>query len=201
MCDVNILWAELARSALCDSAQTELGACECSVARAAPKTRSRTGEKDAAAASRDHVTGSFARRKESAVAAHLPHLAEHALGRFQQRKIYIRADVEDADFERRVSISVREEGDDFFFFARIERARDDLAARAFDVGDERRELVAAATAGEDREARSRKTARDGGADIVARADDGGSGVSLWHARAPARTGGSGTDYTTDPVCR
>src|SRR4029450_3581039 len=102
MRDVNVLRAELARGTLGDGAQSELRTCECGVPDAASEARRPTGQKDATAVSRHHVPGRFARCKESGIAAHLPPFAEHALGRFQQRKIYIRADIEDADFERRV---------------------------------------------------------------------------------------------------
>ena len=80
------------------------------------------------------MSGRFASGQESRIAAHLPHFAEHALGRFQQRKVYIRTDVEDADFERRVLIGIRKECDDLFFLARVERAGDDSSACVFDVG-------------------------------------------------------------------
>ena len=79
--------------------------------------------------------------------------------------------------------------------ASSERA-DDRAAGGFDVGDQRRELVAVAPAREDREAFGRESSRDRGADVVARADDGGSGIAFGHAgllsvpRAKA-------DYTPD----
>jgi hypothetical protein len=130
------------------------------------------------------VTGRFARGEKPRIAAHLPHLAEHALGGFQQRKIYIRADIEDADLERRVTLGIGKECDDLFFFARVERAGDDASACTFDVGHERRQLVTVAATGEDSEAGSGEAPGDRSADKVARADDGDGRVLLGHARAP-----------------
>src|SRR4030095_16512421 len=107
------------------ASKAELGAGERGVTDAASQARRCAGEKDAAPATRQHVTGGLASGEKSRVAAHFPHFAEHAPRGFEQRKIYIRADVEDADFERRMLVGVGEERHDFLFLARIERARDD----------------------------------------------------------------------------
>ena len=90
-----------------------------------------------------------------------------------------------------MAVGVSKECDDLFFLARVERAGDDASACAFDVRHERRELVAVAATGEDREAGGGEATGDRGADEVARADDGDGRVSLGHARAPDGTGDSG----------
>jgi hypothetical protein len=77
-------------------------------------------------------------------------------------------------------VGVGEERNDFLFLARIERARHDPATGTFDVRDQRRELVAVATSREDRESFGSEATSNSCTDIVARADDGGSSISLWH---------------------
>ena len=54
-----------------------------------------------AAAVRQHETRRLAAGEEARVARHLPDLAEHALGRLEEREVDVGADVEDADLERR----------------------------------------------------------------------------------------------------
>jgi hypothetical protein len=77
-------------------------------------------------------------------------------------------------------VGVGEERHDFLFLARIERAGHDPAAGTFDVRDQRCELVAVATSREDRESLGSEASSNGCTDIIARADNGGSSISLWH---------------------
>ena len=181
MCDVDVLRSQLARGTLRNRTQAELGAGERRVSDAAPQARRRAGKKDAAAAARHHVTRSLACGEEAGVAAHFPYFAEHALGGFEQREVHIRADVENADFERRVLIGVGEEPDDLFFFACVQGTGYDATARVLDVSDQWCELVAIASAGKDRKSGRSEAPRNRCTDIVARADDGGGRVPLRHA--------------------
>jgi hypothetical protein len=192
MRDVDVLWAELARHALRHRAQAGLGAGERRIADAAAHARGRAGEEDAALAAWQHQPGGLAPAEEAGIAGELPDLAKYALRRFQQRKIDVSADVEDADFERRVRIGGLQKGGDVLFLARIEPARHDLAAGGFDIADERRELVGVAPAGEDRKALGGKFFRDGCADEISGANNRGGGVAFSqipssHAR-PTRCG-------------
>src|SRR5262249_55050991 len=141
MRDMDVLRPELPRHALGDGAQAELGARKRRIADAAANARGRAGEEDAALAARQHQAGGFASGQETGVARHLPDLAEHPLGRLEQGKIDVAADVEDADFKRRVSIGGAQEGSDVILLASVEPARDDFAASGFDSRDERRELL------------------------------------------------------------
>src|SRR5581483_3393124 len=139
-----------------------------------------SGEEDVALAARQHQPCGLAAREEAGIAGHFPYFAEHALGRFQDRKIDIGADVEDAHLERRVPVSVVEEGDDLLLLARIQRARMDLSARILHRLHQRRELLAIAAAGEHGKAFSGELLGDLGADIITGADNGRGCVSLGH---------------------
>ena len=183
---MDVLRPELARHALRDGAQAEFGAGERRIADAAAHAGGGAGEEDGALAARQHQPRRLAAGEEAGVAGHLPDLAEHPLGGFQQREIDVGAEIEDADFERRVRVGFAQEGGDVLLLAGIEPARHDLAAGGFDVGDERRELVGVAPAGEDREALGGEFLRDGGADEIAGADDGRGGIALRQLRPPAR---------------
>src|SRR5207245_5753621 len=63
--------------------------------------------------------------EEAGIAGHLPDLAEYALGGLQDREVDVGADIEDADFERRMLVGVIEERDNLILLARIERTRVD----------------------------------------------------------------------------
>lgn len=69
------------------------------------------------------------------------------------------------------------------------------------VGYERRELVAVAAAREHSEAGGREAAGNRGANVVARTDHGGGGVSCGHAEAPGRLEIRTIDYTPGPLFR
>ena len=137
---------EFARHRLRHRAQSEFGAGKGRKAAAAAQGRGGAGEEDVALAARHHQPGRFASGQEAGPAGHLPHLAEHAVGGLQDRKVDVGADVEDADFQRRVLVGVIEEGRDLVFLPRIERARDDRSARGLDLLDQRLELGAVAPA-------------------------------------------------------
>src|SRR5437899_10445788 len=105
---------------------------------AAPEAGSGAGKEDAAASARQHQPCTFARRQKARIASQFPNLAEHPLGRFEQREIYIGADVEDADFERRRCIGLPQERRDLLFLARVERTSGDPPATGLDLCDEGR---------------------------------------------------------------
>ncbi|MGY4446560.1 hypothetical protein ACVWZR_001220 [Bradyrhizobium sp. i1.3.1] len=130
------------------------------------------------ATARQHQPRRFPAGQEAGIAGHLPHLPEHALGGVEDREIDVGTDVEDADFERRMLVGVIEEGDDLLLFACIERARVNLAAGGLDVLHQRRQLVAVAAPGKDRETFRGKFLGDLGADEIAGPDHGGCRVSL-----------------------
>ena len=186
MRDMNVLGTELARHALRDRAQAGLGAGERRIADAAANARGGAGEEDAAFAARQHQPGGFAAGQESGIAAQFPNLAKHAFGRVQQRKIDVAADIEDADFERGMRVGGAQEAGDVVFLAGVKPARHDLAAGGFDVGDQRRQLVGIAPAGEDRKPFGRKFFGDGGADEIAGTDHRRRSISLRQMPAPAR---------------
>ena len=140
----------------------------------------RTSEEDRALGPRQHQPRGFAAGEETAIARHLPHLAEHALGGFEQREIHVGARIEDADFQRRVRVGLIEEGGDVFFLARIQPARDACAAFRFDLGFQLGEFLGGAASREDRVAFARKALGDGGTDEIARADHGTGGIALGH---------------------
>jgi len=98
------------------------------------------------------------------------YLAHLVIPEIEQREINIRADVEDADLERGRRIGVLQERGDLFLLARIERAAGDSPARRLDLGDQRRQLLAPPTPGEDGEPFGREFLGDGAADKVAGAD-------------------------------
>src|SRR5204863_7934313 len=111
-------------------------------AAAAAQASGGAGEENVALAVRQHQPRRLAASQETGIASHLPDLAEDAFGGIEDREIDVGADIEDADFERRVLVRIIEERDDLLFLARIERAGMDVAARAFDFLDQRRQLVA-----------------------------------------------------------
>ena len=98
---------ELARHALRDGAQAELGAGEGGVAVAATHAGGRAGEEDRAAAARQHHARRLAAGQEAGVAGQFPDLAEHPLGGVQQREVDVGADVEDGDLQRRGGVGLR----------------------------------------------------------------------------------------------
>ena len=100
---------------------------------AAAQARGGASEENAAAAMRQHQARGLPPGEETGIAGHLPDLPEHSLGGVEQRKVDVRADVEDADFERRMLVGIGQKGDDFLFLARIERAAEGRAAGRFDV--------------------------------------------------------------------
>src|SRR5262249_52936582 len=142
MCDVDVAGTELARRALRYHAQAGLRAREGRVPEAATQTRRRTGEQGGAAAMRQHDARRLTPRQEAAIARHLPDLAKHALRGLDEREVHVRADVEDADLERRRRVGIAQERGDLLLLPRVERTPDGAPALRLDVGDERRELLA-----------------------------------------------------------
>jgi hypothetical protein len=105
-------------------------------------------------------TDRFSSGQKTRIARQLPDLAEHPLGGFEQWEVDVGADIEDADLQRRDGIGLAEEGGQVLLLAGIERAADDPPARSLDLGDQRRQLVAAPPPGEDGEPRGGEFLRD-----------------------------------------
>src|SRR5262249_37624814 len=97
---------------------------------------------------------------------------------------HVGTDVENADFERRKLIGIREKGDDLLLLARVQGAGENRAARGLDFLHQRSKLVAIAPADEHREAFCRKFLGDLGADVVARSDHGRCLISRCHEQSP-----------------
>src|SRR6266403_288223 len=184
MRDMDVLGSELARPRLRPRAQSEFRAGEGRIAAAAAQGGGGAGEKYVALAARQHQPCRLAPGKKTGIAGHFPHLAEHPLGGLQNRKIDIGADVEDADFQRRVLVGVIEEGRDLLLLPRIQRAREDRPSGALDFLDQRLELGAIAPTCEHGEPFGCEFLRDLGADVVAGADHRGGCVAFFHFFAP-----------------
>src|SRR5258705_219900 len=178
--DVDVLRSELAPHRLRHRAQSEFRAGEGRITAAATQGGGSTGEKDVALAARQHQPCRLAPGKKTGIAGHFPHLAEHPLGGLQDRKIDIGADVEDADFQRRVLVGVIEEGRDLLLLPRVQRAREDRSSGALDFLDQRLELGAIAPPREHGEPFGCEFLRDLGADVVAGTDHRGGCVAFFH---------------------
>src|SRR5262249_28099612 len=117
--------------------------------------RSGSSKEDVAAAARHHQTRRLPPGEETGMTRHLPNFAEHSFGGLDQRKVDVRPDVEDAYLQRRRCIGILQESCDLVLSARIKRAADNVPTGRLDLGDQRRQLVAVAAAGEDSEPRPR----------------------------------------------
>src|SRR5258708_37794095 len=180
MRDMDVLRSELACHRLRHRAQSEFRAGERRITAAATQGGGGGGEGDVALAARQHQPRRLAPGEKAGIARHFPHFAEHPLGCLENRKIDVGADVEDADFKRRVLVGVVEEGCDLVLFPRVQRARDDRSARALDFPDQRLELGAVAPPCEHGEPFGCEFLRDLGADIVTSADHRGRCVTFLH---------------------
>jgi hypothetical protein len=136
-------------------------------------------KEDIAVAARRQQARCLAARQEAGIAGHLPDLTEHPLGGLEQWEIDIGADVEDADFERCGHIRVLQECRDLLFLARIQRAPDYPSACCLDLGDQRRQFLALPAPDKNREPLGRKFLSNRGADEIAGADHGRSGISVF----------------------
>jgi hypothetical protein len=184
MRDMDVLRAELARRALRHRAQPEFSAGESGITDAAPEAGGRAGEKDVAAGSRQHQPRRLTRRQKPGIAGQLPNLTEHPLGGFEQRKIDIGANVEDADFQRRRLIGIAQECGDLFFVAGVQRAASDPPAIGLDLRDERSQLFAISPPRKDGKAFAGEFPRDGGADVIAGANHRHRGIPGLHVQPP-----------------
>src|SRR5208282_540902 len=190
MCDVDILRPEFARGALRNCAQAEFRGGECRVSDPAAQAGGRACEENCSAPARDHQASRLTPRDEAGVAGHLPDLAEHAVGRLEQREVDVGADVENANLERRMLVGVLQKSGKVIFLARVERAREDSAAACLDVGDQRRELVALPASREYGEALSCEFFCDRAADVIAGSDHRRRGISVFQRTVlPASNGG------------
>ena len=183
---VDVLWTQLTRRRLCYGPQTELRAGEGRISRPTAKARCCAREEDIAFAAGQHQASCLPAGEKAGIAGHFPDLAEYAFGRVQNRKIDIGADVEDANFERRVFVRVAKEGNDFLLLARVERARVNFAAGLLDLLDERLELGAVAAPGEHRKAFGGELLCNFTADKVASTDHGHGRVSLLQGYSPGQ---------------
>src|SRR5260370_13976867 len=159
--------------------QTEFRGRECSVSDPAAQARGSAGKKNRAAAARYHQARRFSACDESGIAGHLPDLAKYAVGRLEQRKIDVRADVEDANFERRVLVGVIQKSGEVIFLARVERARKNPAATGLNLSNQWRELVALSASRENGKTLSREFFCDCAADVVASSDHRRRGISVF----------------------
>src|SRR5262249_51879844 len=135
-----------------------------------------------------HPPRCLAPREEAGIAGHLPDLPEYAFGRVENWEVDIGADIEDANFHRRVLVGIVEKGDDFLFFPRVQRPGVDLAAGRLDFLDERFKLGAVATPSENGKAFGSEFLGDLCADVVAGADHRCGPVSLLQGLSPALSG-------------
>src|SRR4051812_4066364 len=184
MRNVNVLWAQLPRGRLCNGPQAELGAGKGRISRPTAKARGRAGEEDIALAAGKHQPCRFAAGEKAGIAGHFPDLAEHALGGFQNRKVDIGADVENAHLERRMLVGIAEERDDLLLLACIERACVNFPAGLLDLLDERFELGAVTAPGKYREALGGELLCDLATDKITGADHGYCRVSLLQKPSP-----------------
>src|SRR5258705_3234738 len=184
MGDVDVFGTELAGDRLGDRAQSEFRAGKRRKTRAAAHARGRAGEEDIALAAGKHQARSLATGEKAGIAGHFPHLAENPLGGVDDRKIHIGADVEDANLQRGVLVGVTQEGHHLVLLARVERPPEYLPVRRLDFLDERRELLALASSGEDRKTFGRKFLGDLSADEISGANNGYCRVSLFQGFSP-----------------
>jgi hypothetical protein len=133
---------------------------------------------------RASISRAASRGQETGIAGKLPDLAEDAFGGFEQRQIDICADVEDADLKRRGRVGIAQERGDLVLLTGIERTAGNPSAGVLDLGDERRQLFAAAPPGEHDESFGGEFPRDRGTDVVAGADDRDARVSRFHVKPP-----------------
>src|SRR6266403_1955570 len=106
MGDMDVFGTELAGDRLRHRAQSEFRAGKRRKTRSAAHAGGRAGEENVALAAREHQTRGLATGKEAGIAGHFPHFAENALGGVDDRKIHVGADVEDADLQRGVLLSL-----------------------------------------------------------------------------------------------
>src|SRR5262249_51060938 len=107
MGDVDVLWPQFTGCGLRHRAQAEFGACKRCVTRPTAKASRRSSKEDAASAVWQHAACRLAAGQKSRVACHLPDLAKDTLSRIEQRKVDVCADVEHADFQRRMRVGIR----------------------------------------------------------------------------------------------
>src|SRR3546814_2461054 len=155
----------------------------CSSDLTAAQPRGRAGKEDLAAAARNHDAGGLAAGDEARKTGHFPNLAEHPVGCVEDRKIDVRADVENHPLERCGCLGLGEEGGNIVGDAGVEPARRDAYARRCDLIDERVQLVAAAAADLAEETLTCKSLRDRRSAIVSRADDRDRCVSGFYCHA------------------
>src|ERR1700757_4974546 len=106
MSDVDVLRPELASDRLRHCPQPEFRARERGISGPPSEARGRSGEEDIPLAARDHQSGCFTACEKTRVTGHLPDLSEYPLRCLENGKIDVSADIEDADFERRLLVSI-----------------------------------------------------------------------------------------------
>lgn len=142
MGDVDALGPQLARHALGQGAQGELGAGERGEVRAAAQRGGGAGEDDRPTLSRQHHPRRLAAGKEAAEGGHFPDLAVDPFGGFGDREPDVGADVEDHRLQRPdLALDAGEEIDHLLLLARVASAGQGLAALVADGLHQRLQLL------------------------------------------------------------
>src|SRR6266436_1157825 len=184
MGDMDVFGTELACDRLRDRAQSEFRAGKGRKTRPAAHACGRAGEENVALAAGKHQARGLAAGKKAGIARHFPNFAENALGRIDDRKIHVGADVEDANLQGGVLVGVAQEGHHLVLLSRVERPPEYLSVRRLDFLDERRELFALTSSDKDRKTFGRKFLGDLSADEVSGAYNGHRRVSLFQGFSP-----------------
>src|SRR5215469_9811002 len=106
----------------------------------------------------------------------------------EQAEVHVCTQADNANTQRGDCFGFSQKRGDVILPAGIERAANDPSAGGLDYSDERRELFAAPPASEHAEAFGRKLLGDGGADVVARANNSGRTVLWFHDGSPPSEG-------------
>src|SRR5208282_5463755 len=178
MRDVDSLRPQFSRGALRNCAEPKFCGRERRVSDSAAQTGRGACEENRSAPTRQHQAGGFPACDESGVTGHLPDFAEHAVGRLDQWEVDVCADIEDADLEWRMLVSVLQESGEVIFLPRVERSSKYSAAICLDLGDQWRELVAVAASGENGKTFGREFFGDCGADVISSPDHRRRGISV-----------------------
>ncbi len=142
---------------------------------------------------RQHQPRRLARSQKPGIAGHLPDLAENPLSGLDKREIDVGANIEDADLERRGGVGLAQELGDPVLLAGVDAAAHHPSARRLDRGDERRQLLAFAAAGEYHEPLGGEFLCNCRANKIAGADDGNARIAVVHCAA-SRSGAERSDH-------
>jgi hypothetical protein len=143
-----------------------------------------SGKEDIALAPGQHQSRGFTAGEKAGVTRHLPHLAKNPFSSFDNWKVDIGANVEHANFQRRVGVGVGKEFDHLILLPCVQRSAKYLAAGRFDLLDQRRELFSLTAADKDSEAFGREFLGDLAADEVSGADDRNRCIAFFQPSSP-----------------